>query len=251
MYSLSKNLTVTPAARYEFHVCPLQKCCEVFPHIPKEKWPQHRHDVCQQCFLGKRFRPGGGIIIPSKRCASVLPAYRSRHTNHYDLPVSAVIPACRGWYIPVEEIVQQWCSNPIFGQHILEQKHRTIDDSETFFGSPAYRQLDCDLGGALSNPNMRTLLLAGGLDGVQLLTFGKRTATIYGIKLVELPPELVQTADAVKVCIIVEGRHEPHRLNSIFRRFISCMHDNSRTVSATSLVYRMIVCTGVVNVQRV
>ena len=232
MYSLSKNINVTPAAKYEFHVCPLQKCCEVFPDLSKELWEQHRHDVCQACFLGRRFRPGGGVLIPSKRCARA--AFRGFHARHMDCSSACTHEwhgmLCSGWYIPVEEIVQQWCSDPVLGQHILNQEHRTTDDPETFFGSPAYRQLDEDLGGALSNPNIRTLLLTGGLDGVQLLTFGKRSATIFGVQLRELPPHLVQTAGAVRICIVVEGRHEPHRLNSIFKRFVSCIDDNGRAL---------------------
>jgi hypothetical protein len=96
---------------------------------------------------------------------------------------------------------------------ILHKKTRTTADQATFWGSDAYRQLDADCGHSLSKDGVHSIILTIGGDGVQLLNWGSRTATVVGIKCEDLPSHLVQKGKAVKPLLVMEGPQEPSILN--------------------------------------
>jgi hypothetical protein len=73
--------------------------------------------------------------------------------------------------------------------------------------------LDADCAGALSNSAILTILLTLGGDGVQLVNWGSRTATVIGVKCEDLPPDLVQKGLAVKQLLVIEGPQELSVLN--------------------------------------
>jgi hypothetical protein len=73
--------------------------------------------------------------------------------------------------------------------------------------------LDADCAGALTNSDILTVLLTLGGDGVQLVNWGSRTATVIGLKCEDLPPDLVQKGLAVKPLLVIEGPQEPSVLN--------------------------------------
>ena len=112
-------------------------------------------------------------------------------------------------------------ANPTLAPHLVNQAHRTVNDPESFWGSPAFKELNESVGGALTDSPAGTvcIIMSAGIDGVQLLTFGKRTATVLGSKVEDLPPALVQTALAVLPSLIVEGRHEPKDMVDILTVF--------------------------------
>jgi hypothetical protein len=58
--------------------------------------------------------------------------------------------------------------DPEAAQHIPQKRARTAADSESFFGSEAYRMLDADCAGALSSSQHSTVLLWLGGDGAGL-----------------------------------------------------------------------------------
>jgi hypothetical protein len=121
-----------------------------------------------------------------------------------------------------------WAGNairPFFGHpklapHLINQLHRTTDDPQTFCGSPAFKQLDQDLDGALANSDILTVLVSLGMDGVQILNWGSRTLTVIGIKCEDLPPHLVQSNLAICPTIVIEGKHEPHMLGDVLKLLV-------------------------------
>ena len=50
---------------------------------------------------------------------------------------------------------------------------------------------------------------------MDLLNWGKRTATVIGLKLEDLPPHLVQTGEAVAPLIVIEGPNEPANMQYV------------------------------------
>jgi hypothetical protein len=122
---------------------------------------------------------------------------------------------CRMWCFGVGEALQRLVANPEVLHHLKARTARTDKELGTFFNSPQYRQLNWDTGGALDNHELITVLLSIGGDGVQLLNWGNRTATVIGLKCEDLPPNLVQKGLAVMPLIVVEGVQEPAVLNHV------------------------------------
>jgi hypothetical protein len=89
-------------------------------------------------------------------------------------------------------------ADPLTARSILARSSRSTPDAGSFFSSPEYKLLDADCAGALSNSAILTVLLTLGSDGVQLVNWGSRTATVIGVKFEDLPPDLVQKGLAVK-----------------------------------------------------
>jgi hypothetical protein len=78
-------------------------------------------------------------------------------------------------------------ASPVTGPHIVGKTARVTTDPASYFASDAFRQLDADCAGALTREDVHTVLLSLGGDGVQLLNWGSRTATVAGIKCEDLP----------------------------------------------------------------
>lgn len=135
------------------------------------------------------------------------------------------------WDLGIERAMGQFLEDPEIRKCLKDKLHRTTDDPGTFYGSPAYKDLDEDCAGALTMHHVLTMLISIGGDGVQLLNWGKRTATVIALKCEDLPIHLVQTARAVAPLIIIEGPTEPGNLNSILQRTVDflCEHAPSRT----------------------
>jgi hypothetical protein len=104
-------------------------------------------------------------------------------------------------------------ADPLTARSILARSARSTPDVGSFFNSEAYKTLDADCAGALSNSAILTILLTLGGDGVQLVNWGSRTATVIGVKCEDLPPDLVQKGLAVKPLLVIEGPQEPSVLN--------------------------------------
>lgn len=94
---------------------------------------------------------------------------------------------------------------------------REAPNTGSFFASPAFHQLNADCAGLLTDKERAqrgelALLLSVGVDGVQLLNWGARTATVVGLKLEEGPEDQVQKAAAVAPLLVIEGPQEPSKL---------------------------------------
>lgn len=124
------------------------------------------------------------------------------------------------WDLGVERALHKFLEDPDVRALVKAKNHRTVDDSSTFYGSDQFKKLDADCAGALTNDDMLTILISIGGDGVQLLNWGKRTATVIAIKCEDLPPHLVQSAKAVTPIMIIEGPQEPGNLNHILMKTI-------------------------------
>jgi hypothetical protein len=120
---------------------------------------------------------------------------------------------CRAWNFGVDRCLRRLLSDPDILEDVRKRSARTTQDSATFYGSPQYKQLNTDCAGALQDPKYLTLLLSIGGDGVQLLNWGCRTATVIGLKCEDLRPERIQTGRAVVPLMVIEGPQEPSVLN--------------------------------------
>lgn len=121
------------------------------------------------------------------------------------------------WDLGIERAMKKFLEDPEIRQCIKEKLHRTVNDPSSFYGSPAFKDLNDDCAGALMMANVLTMLISIGGDGVQLLNWGTRTATVISMKCEDLPMHLVQTGRAVTPIIIIEGPTEPATLDHILR----------------------------------
>lgn len=122
---------------------------------------------------------------------------------------------CRMWYFDVESSLRRLLSDPEVRHHIQQRTARRHGDPSSFFASEAFRMLDDDCAHALTDEQVLSIVLSLGGDGVQLLNWGARTATVIGLKCEDLPPHLVQTGRAVLPLAVVEGPQEPAVLKHI------------------------------------
>ena len=111
--------------------------------------------------------------------------------------------------------MRRLAANPKLLEHIESQQHRTTTDTETFWGSQQFKNLDADSAGALTSAEWRTVLFSLGGDGVDLVNWGNRTATVLGLKLEDLPSHRVQTGAAVAPLIVIEGPKEPSNMRHV------------------------------------
>lgn len=129
---------------------------------------------------------------------------------------------CRLWFFSPELFLRRLFGNPDLSQHLFWQRHRSVNDDQTYWGSPAFKLLDQDVDGALTQPrNFKTILLGIGADGVQLLNWGTRTATLIGLRCEDLPGHLRAKKVATFPVIIIEGKSEPHVLTHALRLVVS------------------------------
>lgn len=121
-------------------------------------------------------------------------------------------------------------ADPVLAPHLLDPKHRTVSDDQTFWGSPEFRELDEHLGNVLTRQEgqdgIMHVLVSLGMDGVQLLNWGSRTATVAGIKVEDLPAHLSQTKAAVFPVMVIEGVQEPHNIQPALQLIVDFFHDH-------------------------
>lgn len=226
---LKQMLRVAQASTFHMHMCPTQKCSAIFEHLDKGDWEAQRDSVCKHCCHGRRFKSRRGPAEPSRRCAlqqewvaavrlcvqtDVLCLIGMSST----LPVASdtVAPeGCSVWNFGVGEALQFLLSKPVLRKHILAKEHRTMDDPGTFWGSQQLKQLNEACGGVFTDESRHAVLLSLGGDGVDIVNWGKRTCTLIGLKLEDLPAEWVQKGEAVAPLFVVEGPNEPLNLKPL------------------------------------
>jgi hypothetical protein len=147
--------------------------------------------------------------------------------------------------VGMERVVNRLLSNPDIRASVCSREHRTFRDPQSFWGSPQFKQLDDDCAGALTRADVNTLLLSIGGDGVQLLNWGTRTATVFAVKCEDLPGHLVQKGLAATPLMIVEGVQESAVLNHLlqgvaefFRKHASLTNGQGTSVPAHGAVWR-------------
>lgn len=124
------------------------------------------------------------------------------------------------WDLGIERAITSFLEDENVRSMVKSKAHRTTDDGATFYGSTHFKQLDQDCAGALTKEGVNTLLLSAGGDGVQLLNWGKRTATVIAVKNEDLPIHMIQSGRAVCPILVIEGPDEPSILNHILRRTV-------------------------------
>ena len=107
--------------------------------------------------------------------------------------------------------------NPKFRQ--MYRTGRRYDDPTTYFGSPAFQAyhaaMNEQVGQNRSNNVAPTCMFQLGGDGVSLLHFGQRTATVIGVRCEELPGEVSQSHLAWRPIIVIEGPKETTVMHKI------------------------------------
>lgn len=161
---------------------------------------------------------------------------------------------CRLWDLGIGRAAAKFLEDPELHSAIKAKAHRTTENPATFYGSQQYKDLDKDCAGALTAADVNTLMISVGGDGVQLLNWGSRVATVLAVKCEDLPAHLVQTGRAVAPLIIIEGPAEPSNLNHILRRTVDflVMHAPSGggesmpllLFSESTCVYACVVCSN-------
>lgn len=131
------------------------------------------------------------------------------------------------WYLGPEAAIRKFLSDPVIREHLENQEHRTTEDEESFWGSKAFQELNAACGGVLTQKAIKSIIISIGGDGVQLLNWGSRTATVIAIKCEDLPPHLVQTGHAVAPLLIIEGPHEPQNLNPVLGQTVDFLLKHS------------------------
>jgi hypothetical protein len=143
--------------------------------------------------------------------------------------------AHRYWYFGVEQCIDRLMADPATGKHILLRSARSTPDTGSYFNSPAYKMLNEDCAGALSQSNICTVLLTLGGDGVQLVNWGSRTATVVGLKCEDMPPELAQKGQAVKPLLVIEGPQEPSVLNHALQAVAKFFHQHAPSSNGSGI----------------
>lgn len=136
------------------------------------------------------------------------------------------------WILGPEEAINKFLNDPDLRRAIESQEHRTTDDRETFWGSPAFQELNAACGGKLTDKTVKSIIISVGGDGVQLLNWGTRTATVIAVKCDDLPPHLAHTGLAVAPLIVIEGPHEPSNLNPVLKETVDFLLKHSPVPSA-------------------
>lgn len=118
--------------------------------------------------------------------------------------------------------------NPRFREQY--RKGRRYHDAASYFCSDAFREYDRASGFRVGQQRPQgfppTCMIQVGGDGVSLLNFGQRTATIIGVRCEELPPESGSTMMAWRPVIIIEGPLETTVLHEILHDMVQllCQH---------------------------
>lgn len=147
--------------------------------------------------------------------------------------------SCRYWDLGIHNALAKFLEDPEIREHIKSRAHRTTDDHCTYFGSPSFATLNSDCAGILTQVDApaNTMLVSLGGDGVQLLNWGARTATVIALKCEDLPPHLIQTGRAVSPLIIIEGPSEPSTLNHVLQNTASFLVDHAPSSAGQGAVH--------------
>lgn len=81
------------------------------------------------------------------------------------------------------------------------------------------------------------MLVSLGGDGVQLLNWGSRTATVIALKCEDLPPHLIQTGRAVSPLIVIEGPSEPSTLNHVLQNTAAFLEQHAPSSNGLGAVH--------------
>ena len=127
--------------------------------------------------------------------------------------------------------------NPAFRRWY--QADRPYTDPTSFFASQAFKAYDEATGGRVgpgrpANVAPTVMLQLGG-DGVSLLNFGQRTATVIGVRCEELPGEVSQSHMAWRPVIVIEGPKEVTVLHNILANMVSQLQKHAPVQSVGAI----------------
>lgn len=139
------------------------------------------------------------------------------HCNADAVCIRMFSRTCRYWDFGLVNVLTSMFQNPKFRR--MYRTGRRYDDPTTYFGSPAFKAYDAAMNERVgeNRPNHvpPTCMFQLGGDGVSLLNFGQRTATVIGVRCEELPGEVSQSHLAWRPIIVIEGPKETMVLHEI------------------------------------
>eukprot|EP00892_Ulva_mutabilis_P005904 jgi/Ulvmu1/3686/UM017_0102.1 len=102
---------------------------------------------------------------------------------------------------------------------ILSHRKEAFEDPESFWNSPAGRELNARCGNKFDETSIKAdefaVLVSLGADGGQLFVNKQHGALIWGIRLQELHDGMAAKNDTWAPLGVVEGPTEPNRLDSV------------------------------------
>ena len=147
--------------------------------------------------------------------------------------------ACRFWDFGIAESVKMCFQDDSFRN--AHGRGRNHSDPSSYFASKAFLALDEKCGWKLGRwrPGDCTAssLWQIGADGVRLITFDQRTATVYAIRCEELPANMGCIRAAWQPFLIVEGPKESTNVTHILSSTIKtlCKHAPIRSPTRATL----------------
>lgn len=136
--------------------------------------------------------------------------------------------ACRYWDFGILPVIQDMFKDPAFRAGYKQP--RAYDDRTSYFACEAFKEYDAAANGKAGMhrpPNSPpTCMFQLGGDGVSLLNFGQRSATVIGVRCEEMPGDVSQTRLSWRPVIIIEGPRETTNLQYIMEDTVKqlCMH---------------------------
>lgn len=132
---------------------------------------------------------------------------------------------CRFWDFGIVDVVKDMFKSPRFRE--LYHEGRNYDDPASYFASRAFKEYDKAANGVVgaARPDhvKPTVMLQLGGDGVSLLNFGQRTATVIGVRCEELTGEASHSHLAWRPVIVIEGPKETTVLHNIMASTVNML----------------------------
>lgn len=136
--------------------------------------------------------------------------------------------ACRYWDFGILPVIKDMFKDPAFRARYKQP--RAYDDPTCYFACEAFKAYDAAADGKVGRnrpPDFPcTCMFQLGGDGVSLLNFGQRSATVIGVRCEELSGDVSQTRLAWYPVIIIEGPKDPTNLQYILEDTVKqlCRH---------------------------
>lgn len=125
-------------------------------------------------------------------------------------------------------VIKDMFQDPAFRKEYMQP--RNYDDPTSYHACDAFKAYDDAAGGNVGQnrpPGFpATCMFQLGGDGVSLLNFGQRSATVIGVRCEELSGDVSQTHMAWRPVIIIEGPRETTNLRHILANTVQqlCNH---------------------------
>lgn len=193
-YLVKAVLGVPELKSVERHVCPL--CWTLYPDVGPDKLDGHANDKCTT--------PGCSGV----RCI-------------HDL-TGKPIPTRKAYYFGESKTVRSLLREPGFLDQLKDAQKRARADPASFWRTPAGRSLDKACGYKFTKPRNDEIavLFSFGGDGGQMFDNKQYGTLVWGLRLLDLPPELSHANNSWAPLGLVQGPNEPTRMEGLLEPLV-------------------------------